>query len=206
MSAPGPMRRSSAAVAALSALALSGCATAPVQLGRASLARDPSEGLDGEAEVAPPAARARPGAPAVWIGPVEDRRADTSLGAIAGRPFGSAELSGWVDGELAALASPAFLVVKERSGAPRLALHPRILKAYLSGFDVTKTAVIVLEVEFVTPDGKVSSRVFRGQDTGVNWATSEGEVITALRTALAACLEQLRADLEARLGPAGRSA
>lgn len=179
------------ASAALLAL-LTGCVTAPVQLGRADLANRQS------------AVRASdPNAPRVWVGKVEDGRSDATLGGLAGRSFSSAELPAWIDGELAALASPGFVVVTGPVADPaaRLVLRPRLLKGYVDGLTVTKTAVIVLGVEIVAPGGTVTARLYRGQHASMNWATSESEVIGALQDAAGACLEQLRVDLEGQLHP-----
>jgi hypothetical protein len=173
------------------AVLLAGCGTTPVRLGHDDLARG---------DELRPARDAN--APAVWIGPVEDKRSDTSaLGSVAGRPFSSEDLSRWVDRELASLSSPSFVLAEKgnTAGTARLILRPRILKAYVDGLAVSKTAVIVLEVEFISPDGSVSSSLYRGQHASMNWWTSQAEVIAALKDALASCLERIRVDIEARL-------
>ena len=190
------------AAAALCAMALAGC-TAPVRLSRSDLMRDESsdDTVDGGLPPAP-----RPDAAPIAILPVEDRRPDpNSLGEVGNRSFGSSELKGWVDEQLAAVASPDFVVVKGPAPRPpRLTVRPRILKAYVGALDVTKSAVIVIEVEFVPAGGASVSRVFRGQDASLNWGNGQGEVTRALQRATAACLEQIRGDIEHRLR-AGRA-
>ena len=200
MSATGARPRRHAAVVALCAAALTGC-TASVRLSRADLAEEGDDRVEGAMAPTP-----RPDAAAIAIAPVEDRRPDPdSLGQIDGRSFSSSELKGFVDEQLAALASPAFAVVKGPATRPaRLALRPRILKAYVRGIDVTKAAVVVLEVEFVAAGAAPSSRVFRGQDASLNWGNVQGEVARALQRATVACLEQLRVEIEQRLR-AGRT-
>jgi hypothetical protein len=179
-----------AAIAAALAL-LVGCA--PVRLERAQLST---------AAPAPPCAAA--GAPRVWIAGIVDARPDTSsLGSIGARPVSSADVTAWIDGELAALASPGFTARAggEPNAGDRLAVRTRILKAYVDGVNVTKTAVLVLGAELTAPDGAVTRRTYRGQTAGVNWWGSEGEAAAALREAAANCLEQLRADVETLLHP-----
>jgi hypothetical protein len=183
-------RRGAPALAVSLAL-LAGCATAPVQLGKAQLA--------GERRAACAAA----GAPRVWFAKTADARPDpATLGTIGGRTFSSGEVAAWVDDELAAMASPGFTVASGgAANAASLVLRPRILKAYVDGIAVTKTAVVVLGFDIVGPNGEVSSRTYRGQQAGVNWATTEGEGSGALRDAALSCFEQLRADLERVLHP-----
>ena len=171
---------------------LAGCATAPVEIHRADLSSPDA------ASRAPD-----PDAPRVWIANIEDGRSDTTLGALAGRSFSSAELPAWIDGELAALASPGFAVMTGPAPGARasLILRPRLLKAYVDSVNVTKTAVIVLGVDIVALDGTTTARLYRGQHASLNWATSGSEVAGALQDAAASCLEQLRVDLEVRLHP-----
>ncbi len=164
----GKIRR--LASAALLAL-LAGCATTPVQLARGDLASRRAVVRASD-----------PGAPRVWIGKIEDGRGDTSLGGLAGRSVSSAEVPAWIDGELAALASPGFVVVTGPAAdvAASLVIRPRLLKAYVDGLNVTKTAVIVLGVDIVAPGGTVTKRLYRGQHASLNWATREDEVVSAL--------------------------
>jgi hypothetical protein len=177
--------------AALAASLLAACA--PAQLRKEQLAR------------APHAACATADAPRVWFAKTVDVRPDpTILGVIGGRTFGSTEVAAWVDHELATIASPGFAVASGAEPDPRarLVLRPRILKAYVDGIAVTKTAVVVLAFDIATPQGEVSSRSYRGQQAAMNWASSESEGSGALRDAAADCFEQLRTDLERMLHPA----
>lgn len=196
-------RRRQTAALALCAATLAACA-APVRLSRADLTSAAAGDEETDQAAAPAPA---PGAVAIAIAPVEDRRADpSSLGQVGSRTFDAAELKGFVDEQLAALASRSFYVAKappSSAAAPQLTLRPRILKAYVSGVGVTKNAVVVLEVEFAAAGAAPTSRVFRGQDASMNWANGQGEVASALRRATAACLEQLRGEIEGRLRAGG---
>jgi hypothetical protein len=175
---------------ALSLVQLGGCA--PVQLQKAQLA--------GARRMACAAADA----PRVRVEKTVDARPDPeTLGAIGGRAFGAADVAGWIDGELAALASPGFSVVPAGAAGEgaRLLLRPRVAKAYVDTVHVTRTAVVVLNVDVAAPDGQTNYRTYRGQHAGMNWASSESSAADALREAAAACLEQLRADVEHTLHP-----
>jgi len=172
-----------------------------VEVVASSLAAPPAASDDG-AEPAPPAPRKpAPGAQPVWLESVEDRRTDPSLGDVHGRPFSSTQVSQWLERELESLVSPTIYVMKATGpgAGGKLWLRARILKAYVSGVGVTKTATVVLEIDFVAPDGSATSRVFRGQHASMNWWNTEGEVIAALREAGSNCLEQIRLAIEARL-------
>jgi len=139
-----------------------------------------------------------PAARSVWIAPIEDRRTDTTLGNVAGRPFALGEVGQWLDHELATITSPVFVLMKvPDSGAKtNLTVRPRLLKTYLSSAGTSKMAVVVIEVRFVSPAAVVHARVYRGQHVSMNWSSSEGEVMNALRDAAAACRTQIRQDIE----------
>jgi hypothetical protein len=182
-----PCARRALVLVAFGATILAGCAT-PVRLGRQDLATGAIE-------------RTAPDdhAPLVWVAPVEDHRSTTCVGSLAA--VTSEELTRWIDEELASLSSASFALTRETRAerAVTLSLHPRLLKAYVDGVEVSKTASIVIEVEFVSAIRPNQSRVFRGQHASLNWWGSRGELATALKEALASCLEQIKAEIEARL-------
>jgi uncharacterized lipoprotein YmbA len=194
----GPSRVRRSPVAWLLALSLSACMS-PVTLRAAALtARRPADPGSAEAPAPQPAPR---GAPLVRITPVVDRRTDTSSDQVAGRTFDAPELGQWLDHELRSIASREFRVAEGggEEASARITLRPRILKAYVSAVAATKTAAVVLEVEWVLPDGTAERHLYRGQHASMNWGSSESEMIGALQEAAAACTAQLRGEIEARL-------
>ena len=73
--------------------------------------------------------------------------------------------------------------------------------------NVTNAAVVVLQAQLEQPAGAAPvTRTCRGRHASLNWASGEAEVTEALREALGGCLSQVRADVEARLHPAGAPA
>lgn len=189
------MTRARTAAVVLAA-SLSGCVTTPIQLDGHQM------GGSTTATAAPQKRLARRAAlPRVAIAPIEDRRSGDSAGYVAGRTVTVKAPGAWLDGQLAAMSSAAFEVVSEGEldPAPALVVHPRVLKAYMSAMSTSKTAVVVLEVETVAPDGQATTHQYRGQYVSVNWASGEDEVKEALRSAALSCLDQLRVDLEAQL-------
>lgn len=195
-----------AVLAALLATASSGCVTAPVRLGHAQLASGRAVRAQGRAESPEP--RGGAALPVVLFEPVVDGRAAGSeeLGAIGGRPFSAGELVTWVDRELSGLGTASFTVARQppAGGPPALTVRLRVLKAYVQSVNVTKAAVVVLQAQLEQPAGAAPvTRTVRGQHASLNWASGEGEVTEALREALDACLDQLRADVESRLYPGG---
>jgi hypothetical protein len=139
--------------------------------------------------------------PTVLIAPLEDHRPHgNSLGNVAGRPFQANEPAKWVEQELCALSSAQFVCsLATNNAVSSLTLRPRLLKAYVNSVDIAKTAVVVVEIDFVEGEGGAQTRVYRGQLTRANWASTESEVENALRTALRRCLAQVRTDIEAQL-------
>jgi hypothetical protein len=174
--------------AAALAVAVTGCATAPIAL----------EGRDlAGRHAARPRGAARP---LVVIAPVEDGRGGDGGGRLAGRAISLRAPGDWLDPELAALTSAAFEVGHPgEEEAAALVVKPRLLKAYLGSLSTSKAAVVVLEVEYAAPGKPVTTAHYRGQMIDVNWASTEGEARRSLQEAGTSCLEQLRADIEARL-------
>jgi hypothetical protein len=172
-------------------LILTGCTTEPAKLSlTSSVTSNRSVRARGEAVVQ------------VAIAPVEDQRPHGhSLGQVGGRAFESGELTKWVGEELCALSTTRFACLPlQGTAATSLTLRPRLLKAYVDSVDIAKTAVVVLEIDFIGGDGAIQTHIYRGQLAGANWASTAGEVSRALHTALKRCLVRVQADIEAHLG------
>jgi hypothetical protein len=142
------------------------------------------------------------GAARIRVLPLEDKRMNTdNLGRVAGRVFSANEIGDWANQRLQRLSSTAFVLVPDGGTGepPRLTLQPRLLKTYVDSVSVSKSAVVVIEVEFSSPASPNAVRVYRGQQTNLNWSSSAGELTGALEVALDRCALQLQGEIEARL-------
>jgi hypothetical protein len=143
-------------------------------------------------------------APLVHIAPAQDIRSNREdLGIVGGRPFSGSDLSAWINQTMLRLGTEKFRVSTSQTipHDTALEIYPRLVKAYVDSITTSKTAVIVLEVVIIRPDGSKIVRHFRGQDAGVNWSSSEGEVVESLRRALARCGMKMRSEIETLLRP-----
>lgn len=171
---------------------LAGCVTAPANL---SLSRPAGPGTVTSGTPKNNSAQ-------IYLCPLEDKRGGTaSLGTVGGRPFHVADLATWISQELECLGSSSVEIVAAENipDAAQFGLRPRLLKAYVDSIGLTKTAVVVLAIEFISPGGQSETVVFRGQHAAMNWASSEEEVTNALRLALAECMGKVRPAFNQRL-------
>ncbi|MFT3866990.1 MAG: hypothetical protein QM715_00700 [Nibricoccus sp.] len=131
---------------------------------------------------------------------VEDQRTNSeSLGQVAGRPFHANDLPAWIVQSLNNLAPGKYLISeKVPKDDAHLAIKVCILKAYVSNVLASKTAVIVLKVEYsLKGEANPTPVIVRGQYTGPNWASGTGEVQTALQAALNQCMQQISTQIDA---------
>ncbi len=117
---------------------------------------------------------------------------------MGGRPFSGSDLPAWIDQTMLRLGTEKFRVAASPTAQQEIALQvqPRLIKAYVDSITSSKTAVIVIEMEIVRPDGTKWIRHFRGQDAGANWSSGEDEVVASLRRALARCGMNIRSEIE----------
>jgi hypothetical protein len=129
----------------------------------------------------------------VQLNPVVDQRpsADT-LGDVAGRAFNVGQVNPWIDQALHDLVAARFtLRTANDPSTPAHTITPRLLKLYVDNVNITKTAVVVLQLDFTAADGTRTEEIYRGQYAGMNWASTEGEVSASLRSALDLCLKKI---------------
>jgi hypothetical protein len=123
-----------------------------------------------------------------------DSRPDSAiLGSVGGRPVNAVESARWVESELRRAVAARYNLVSDASHA--LTLQPRLHKLYVSSLDITKTAVVVLELRVIHADGRSTGRYFRGQYSSMNWGSTEGEILEAVRAAVRNCMAQVKAGI-----------
>ena len=160
----------------------------------------------------PPTARpsAKTGGLLLEFTPTKDNRIDPeALGTVAQRGFNGGQIIEWVDHGLRALDSDHYTV---RSAAhdqvPAITIHPSLLKLYVDSVSISKTAVIVIRLDFDLPKNRTAIKCYRGQYAGINWNSSASEVTSALNLALTDCLKKIDLSLAMRdylLGATDRS-
>ena len=140
--------------------------------------------------------------PPFLLHPVVDVRTDKgAIGFAGGRPFNAEGVTQWIDAEIRAMC--AALPSPSGQASPIQSVSPRLHKLYVDSLSVNKGAVVVIEIETITADGKTSRRFYRGQSHKINWSNSDAEFRSALGSALADCLSQCRLYLANALSSAG---
>lgn len=178
---------------ALAALLLAGCSTAATELAL-------------QPRALPPRAATRPGndpeervaSTSVFIAPVTDQRLDPeSLGHAGNRAFAAKAVPALLDTTLRVSLGTRLPLV---SGAEQadLVLQPCLHKCYVASVDVTKTAVVVVDVAFVHRGQDAGHRVYRGQHASMNWWNTDREFAGALQAAFDDCVRHIVSDAEAR--------
>ena len=130
-----------------------------------------------------------------WLA-TEDKRIDaTSLGHVGSGAYVAKSILPWIDQQLCAVKGTNFAKADDPAKAD-LVIKPTLLKLYIQNIDITKSAVVVLRLEF-SSHGKPSGQfICRGQYAGVNWWNSDEEMVGAIQEAFADCLRNLTASLE----------
>jgi hypothetical protein len=71
-----------------------------------------------------------------------------------------------------------------------------IQKAYVNLVSASKVAIVVLGADYAKNGAVIESIVYRGQETGVNWANSADELEGAMNAALTRVLAAIAADID----------
>jgi hypothetical protein len=130
-----------------------------------------------------------------WL-TIEDQRLDaTSLGHVGSGAYVTKSILPWVDQQLCAIRGANFTKAEDPAKAD-LVIKPTLLKLYIQNIAITKSAVVVLKLEFLR-HGKPSGQfTCRGQYAGMNWLNSDEEMVGAIQKAFADCLRNIAASLE----------
>jgi len=176
-------RRAGAAFAALSLVSCTG----PVTLSPDFSPRAPN------ASAAQPAEHAC----RVRLAEFHDELTDPgTMGSIGFRPI-RADTAAWVRSGLGTLARDPRIQFVD-GGQADLDLNVSLLKAYMISITTEKSANVVLRIRYTRPDASSDEQVYRGVDTGLDWAGTTDETQGALDDALAEALASIQRDVLAR--------
>lgn len=103
----------------------------------------------------------------------------------------------WLRSIVAGLGERGFKVVFTGPAAPGVITARIVLQtAWVTDTSVNMSANVVLHVEAMSPAGAQISRDYRGAVSGMNWATTDGEVRGVVDKAFARALGALAVDLK----------
>jgi hypothetical protein len=192
--APGKATRRAALATFVGSLLLGGCSSQPYSL---SSQFTPPE--------SPAWSTAATASCRVRVTEIHDLRADPlSMGVIGNRPIRGADAPAWVRSGLDSLGldQRILLVGAELGNDADLALSLDLLKAYMHSITTQKSANVVLRVRYSRHGQPLDEQVYRGVDTGGNWAQGDGETQEAFDAALAESLTAIDRDIRTRCAAA----
>jgi hypothetical protein len=131
-----------------------------------------------------------------WL-PLIDARPDDAraVGQIGLDTYAAASVDLWVADALHGLSKASFKAVSAEQPTAEFCIRPKLVRLYLQDVDITKSAHIVLDLEFFPPGKPSFTKLYRGRHTAMNWWGTNGEMSRALNLALKNCLQQISADL-----------
>ncbi|HEY8949985.1 MAG TPA: hypothetical protein VIM56_13960 [Rhizomicrobium sp.] len=134
------------------------------------------------------------GACAIRLVEVRDARADMrSMGTIGARMIDEPDSVAWMRSGFDTLKRDARISFAD--GGKAMDLKVEILKAYMLSITEAKTTNIVVRIDYggAQPEG-----VYRGTDTGLNWASGSGETQSSFDRAMAQLMASIDEDIVAR--------
>lgn len=171
----------------LAVLTLGACTSGPVHLNAFAAA----EAGTGDSKSLSPATCG------IYLEKVDDLRSDKQdMGNIAGNPVSAADMIGWVKSSVSQLRRDGYRIDDQRASGDDLTIDVELLKAYMLSITTSKSAVLVVRVIYKRADATVlTSRVYRGTDTSMDWAGTEGETNSAFQRAAAQVLSIVQPDM-----------
>jgi hypothetical protein len=146
---------------------------------------------------APASVSIAPGTLRVAWQPTQECRPDpSSLARFPKQIYVADNVLPWVDHALHATNGDQFITVENPVQAD-VVVTPRLRKLYLEFIDSTRCAVVVIELEISYHGRPAITKTYRGQYAGMTWAGSDADMESALRLALANCVNKIIADLNA---------
>lgn len=133
----------------------------------------------------------------VAIGEVTDTRSDKeSMGEVGGRYIRAENAVGWIRSGLDSLKlDQRIQFVDAADPGADLVLAVELMKAYAQSASATKNANVVVRARYSRNGAQIGERTFRGDDSGANWASMDGEGQGVLNQALKEVIASLDYDL-----------
>lgn len=110
---------------------------------------------------------------------IDDRSDKNNIGVFCGSEIITKDLSDWIN---------RFFVVLENTSKAlngnEILLNISIKKMYIKNISTSKTATIVLQVDYLKGTNIILSKLYRKQITKINWNCTEHEIIELLNNVL----------------------
>lgn len=144
----------------------------------------------------PTPAKAGPAARRICWLPLIDQRPDKELiGQIGRETYAADHIDRWLMQALQKI-SPASRTAETYAPEPNtLGIRARLLRLYIQNVDLTKSAHVVIELEYLRAEAEPVRKLYRGRYTGINWWGTDEEINRAFCSALQDCVDKIAVDL-----------
>ena len=136
----------------------------------------------------------------IYVREIDDKRRNKeNLGRAASSTVYTNDIIEWIGQGLVSLGGGIYKVVIQKGNSdpvvPDYELSVFLKKAYIHSLSTSKSATLVLAVNYSQEGNDIKSSLYRGSDTSINWSSSQDEIYGAFNAAFIDLLDDLDKDL-----------
>jgi len=136
----------------------------------------------------------------IYVAEIEDKRRNKkNLGRASTSTVYTKDIIDWIGQGLVSLGGGRYKVVIQKENpepvVPDYKISVFLKKAYIHSLSTSKSATLVLAVNYSQEGEDIRSSLYRGSDTSINWSSSQDEIHGAFNAAFIDLLDDLDKDL-----------
>lgn len=139
----------------------------------------------------------------IYVAEIDDKRRNKkNLGRAATSTVYTKDIIDWIGQGLVSLGSGRYKIVIQKENSepvepvvPDYKISVFLKKAYIHSLSTSKSATLVLAVNYSQEGEDIRSSLYRGSDTSINWSSSQDEIHGAFNAAFIDLLDDLDKDL-----------
>ena len=136
----------------------------------------------------------------IYVAEIEDKRRNKkNLGRASTSTVYTKDIIDWIGQGLVSLGGGRYKVVIQKENSepvvPDYKISVFLKKAYIHSLSTSKSATLVLAVNYSQEGDDIKSSLYRGSDTSINWSSSQNEIHGAFNAAFIDLLDDLDKDL-----------
>ncbi len=136
----------------------------------------------------------------IYVAQIEDKRLNRqNLGRAASSTVYTKDIIDWIGQGLVSLGGGIYKVVIPKENSEPVMSDYKISvflkKAYIHSLSTSKSATLVLAVNYSQKGDDIKYSLYRGSDTSINWSSSQDEIHGAFNAAFIDLLDDLDKDL-----------
>lgn len=130
-----------------------------------------------------------------WLPLIDERPDKHVMGQMGRSTFGAEHVDSWVMQALQHGSPGSKLVEAYAPDSHTMGVRARLLRLYVQNVDLTKSAQVVIELEYLRAGTEPVRKLYRGRYTGINWWGTDEEIGRAFGRALQDCVKKITDDL-----------